>query len=186
MRIRTPHPHSTLRIRIRTPHPAPAPQRPTIPGRADARSRWAACNCAAAWCPKSRKKTISAQNDRIMQFTHTERRRQRKCKSRERHAPKRRQSKVARGTGGRRARRRLRTRARLAQAEGKRRFLEGLTEVCEPGMEFARHGRDPRRITPAVLLSHFGVSYAEGYVRARERFDELVGLSRSSRSGERQ
>ena len=53
-------------------------------------------------------------------------------------------------------------------------------------MEFARHGRDPRRITPAVLLSHFGVSYAEGYVRARERFDELVGLSRSSRSGERQ
>ena len=65
---------------------------------------------------------------------------------------------------------------KLAEVEGKRRFLEGLIAVYELGVEFERHGRDRRRITPEVLLKHFGVAYAEGHVRALDRFDELVGL----------
>ena len=71
--------------------------------------------------------------------------------------------------------------AEVAEVEGKRRFLEGLIAIYELGVKFERHGRDPRRITPAVLLEHFGVSYAGGHVRARDRFDELVGLLRSPR-----
>ena len=50
-------------------------------------------------------------------------------------------------------------------------------------MEFERHGRDPRRITPEVLVEHFGVAYADGHVHARERFDELVGWLRPPRPG---
>ena len=73
--------------------------------------------------------------------------------------------------------------AEVAEVEGKRRFLEGLIAIYELGMEFERHGRDPRRIAPAVLLEHFGVAYAEGHVRARDRFDELVGLWRLPTSG---
>ena len=38
-------------------------------------------------------------------------------------------------------------------------------------------------MTPAVLLEHFAVSYAEGHGRARDRFDELVRLLRSPRPG---
>ena len=72
---------------------------------------------------------------------------------------------------------------KLAEVEGKRRLLEGLIAVYELGVEFERHGRDRRRITPEVLLEHFGVAYAEGHVRARDRFDELVGLWRLPTSG---
>ena len=49
--------------------------------------------------------------------------------------------------------------AEVAEVEGKRRFPEGLIAIYELGVEFERHGRDPRRIAPAVLLEHFGVSY---------------------------
>ena len=73
--------------------------------------------------------------------------------------------------------------ARGLSCSGKRRFLEGLIAIYELGVEFERHARDPRRMTPAVLLEHFGVSYAEGHGRARDRFDELVGLLRSPRPG---
>ena len=72
---------------------------------------------------------------------------------------------------------------KIAEAESKRRFLEGLIAVYELGVEFERHGRDRRRITPEVLAEHFGVAYAEGHMHARERFDELVGLWRLPRSG---
>ena len=73
--------------------------------------------------------------------------------------------------------------ARGLSCSGKRRFLEGLIAIYELGVKFERHGRDPRRMTPAMLLEHFGVSYAEGHGRARDRFDELVGLLRSPRPG---
>ena len=72
---------------------------------------------------------------------------------------------------------------KLAEAEGKRRFLEGLVAIYELGVEFERHGRDRKRITPEVLGEPFGVAYAEGHVHARERFDELVGWLRLPTSG---
>ena len=82
-----------------------------------------------------------------------------------------------------RARMRSRTPPRLPRSRASRRFLEGLIAIYELGVKFERHGRDPRRMTPAMLLEHFAVSYAEGHGRAHDRFDELVGLLRSPRPG---
>ena len=42
---------------------------------------------------------------------------------------------------------------------------------------------NPKRVTPKVLLSQFGVAYAEGHVHARDRFEELVGWLRLPKSG---
>ena len=84
---------------------------------------------------------------------------------------------------GKAARMRLPTRASLPRPRARGGFSRGCVAIYELGMEFERHGRDPRRITPEVLVEHFGVAYAEGHVHARDRFDELVGWLRPPRPG---
>ena len=69
------------------------------------------------------------------------------------------------------------------ELDGGQRFLEGLIAVYELGVEFERHGRDRKRITPAVLAEHFGVAYTEGHVHARERLDEVIGVWRLRTTG---
>ena len=73
--------------------------------------------------------------------------------------------------------------AEIPELEGGRRFLEGLIAVYELGVAFERHGRDRKRITPAVLAEHFGVAYTEGHVHARERLDEVIGVWRLRTTG---